>query len=62
MLWAAAGYHVSLYDLTREIVDSSLRELVNQIGDMDGKGLLRGPTSADRQIQLISGLSIFLFI
>lgn len=54
MIFASAGYSVSLYDLIAENVDAALDDIDQQLKTLEAKGLLRGTTSASQQRALIS--------
>lgn len=55
MLFAAAGYKVRLFDIQPEQVSSALTEIEKQLHELEKSKLLRGTTSAEEQVALISG-------
>ncbi|KAL1117550.1 hypothetical protein AAG570_003865 [Ranatra chinensis] len=57
MLFAAAGYHVTLYDTESGQVESAKREIRLQMERLEKDKLLRGTLTADQQFELISGTS-----
>lgn len=54
MLFAGAGYSVSLYDVNRELVVSAIKDIEEQLKVLEETGMLRGALSAAQQLQLIN--------
>lgn len=57
MLFASVGYHVSLYDVISENVDSALSIIKTELQSLEKEGLLRGKLSAKEQYALITKAS-----
>ncbi|XP_076317411.1 beta Hydroxy acid dehydrogenase 1 [Tachypleus tridentatus] len=54
MLFASAGYKVSLYDIESQKVDEALQLIQEDLKMLQTKGYLRGTLSADQQLKLMS--------
>jgi len=54
MLFAAAGYHVVMYDLLEKQLTDAKEYIKQQLGDLEKEKLLRGKLSAAEQLALIS--------
>ena len=54
MLFAAAGYRVSLYDSMPEAVANAQKLIFDQLRTLSEQGLLRGKLSVDQQYSLVS--------
>lgn len=54
MLFAGAGYNVSLYDENPQQVISALAEIEKQLDFLETNKILRGQLSAKEQFQLVS--------
>lgn len=55
MLFAGAGYHVNLFDVTQELVENAIKDIEQQLHALAASGLLRGNLSAAEQLTLITG-------
>ena len=55
MIFASAGYTVSLYDLEPSQVESALKDIVSQLEALEKSDSLRGQGSALEQARLIKG-------
>jgi len=55
MVFASAGYEVSIYDIAEEQVSKSLKEIAQKLTELEKSDLLRGKTSAKIQKSLIKG-------
>ncbi|KAH3829971.1 hypothetical protein DPMN_103204 [Dreissena polymorpha] len=53
MLFAAAGYRVTVYDIEIRQLENAVSDIKMQLGDLERQGLLRGTLSADQQFQNI---------
>ncbi|NEU36015.1 hypothetical protein GN156_35770, partial [bacterium LRH843] len=54
MLFAAAGYNVTLYDILPEQIETALVDLKEQLTKLEQKKLLRGTLTAQQQYSLIT--------
>ncbi|RZF44875.1 hypothetical protein LSTR_LSTR004500 [Laodelphax striatellus] len=54
MLFAAAGYNVTLYDILPEQIETALVDLKDQLTKLEQKKLLRGTLTAKQQYSLIT--------
>ncbi|XP_054718525.1 lambda-crystallin-like [Uloborus diversus] len=54
MLFASAGYKVSIYDNDPKVSEAVIRNIEEQLKKLEGSGLLRGSLSASQQLQLIT--------
>ena len=57
MIFASAGYKVSIYDILEEQINTALREIEKELNELESLKLLRGSSSAQEQIKLICGCS-----
>ncbi|CAG9858887.1 unnamed protein product [Phyllotreta striolata] len=55
MIFAAAGWRVSLYDIEPKQIETALADINQQLKTLEKEKLLRGTLSADQQFALISG-------
>lgn len=55
MIFASAGYKVSLYDVLREQIENAKNNIQNTLQDYHSKGCLKGNLSPEEQFGLISG-------
>lgn len=55
MIFASAGYKVTIYDIEEKLVNSALEEIKTQLLKLESDKTLRGKLSAAEQIQLIDG-------
>ncbi|CAH1173643.1 unnamed protein product [Phaedon cochleariae] len=55
MIFASAGYSVSLYDIDQKQIETALADIEQQLKTLEKGGLLRGTTSSDQQFALIKG-------
>ncbi|XP_037081998.1 lambda-crystallin homolog isoform X1 [Pollicipes pollicipes] len=55
MLFAGAGYQVSLFDAVDSQIPGALDDIRSQLDQMERHGMLRGDLTADQQLQLITG-------
>jgi lambda-crystallin homolog len=58
MLFAAASFQVSIYDLDQSKLKNDLKEISNKLNDLQTKGILKGKLSAQEQMSLITGYSL----
>ena len=56
MLFAGAGYHVSMYDVSLDLVDKAIKDIDEQLKALEKSGMLRGTTTAAQQLALVSGI------
>lgn len=54
MLYAAAGYHVCMYDNVESQLNAALADIQSQLKDLKAKDLLRGRLNVDEQFSRIS--------
>lgn len=54
MLFTCAGYNVSLYDVSTDLVEKAIKDIGEQLQALEKDGMLRGNISAAEQIKLIS--------
>ena len=59
MLFAAADYDVTLYDIDGKQLEGALAEIRKQLGELSKQGLLRGVLTAEQQFNNIKTTSIF---
>lgn len=59
MLFAAAGYDVTIYDIDPKQVSTALDNILVQLKDLQTAGLLRGKLSVEEQHKLITGTNSF---
>ena len=57
MVFAGAGYKVSLYDVDAGQVEKALQGIKDTLKQYEEKGCLRGTLSADDQSSLVTGCS-----
>ena len=63
MLFAGAGYHVSLYDVSLDLVEKALKDIDEQLQALEKSGMLRGTTTAAQQLALVTGkYTLLLFL
>jgi L-gulonate 3-dehydrogenase len=55
MLFAGAGYQVSLYDVSLDLVEKAIKDIDEQLQALEKSGMLRGTTTAAQQLVLVSG-------
>jgi len=55
MLFAAAGYNVTIYDILPDQVEAAKTNIRTSLQDLSRQGLLRGTLSSDEQHDLIKG-------
>ncbi|XP_072019386.1 lambda-crystallin-like [Amphiura filiformis] len=55
MIFASAGYTVSLYDIEFKQVEDAIEDIKKQLHDLYRQGLLRGDLSVEEQLLLITG-------
>lgn len=55
MIFASAGYRVSLYDVEPSQVKKALENIKDELVQFEKDGVLRGQLSAEAQSQLITG-------
>lgn len=55
MIFASANYNVYIYDVNQEIVNTAYNKIKSDLETMEKNGILRGNTSAAKQIGLIKG-------
>lgn len=60
MLFAGAGYSVSLYDVNRELVVSAIEDIGKQLKVLEETGMLRGNLSVVQQLQLINCTRLYI--
>lgn len=56
MIFASAGYKVSLYDVLSEQIENAKNTIQHTLQDYHQKGCLKGPLSPEEQFGLISGM------
>ena len=59
MLFAAADYDVTLYDIDGKQLEGALAEIRKQLGELSKQGLLRGVLTAEQQFNNIKTTNIF---
>lgn len=59
MLFAGAGYHVYLYDVTADLIENAIQDIEKQLHALHISGHLRSNLSVDKQLQLIKGILFF---
>lgn len=55
MLFASAGYSVSIYDIDPQQVENALKDILAQLNELKKIGLLRGNLTVEEQHNLIRG-------
>jgi len=55
MLFTSVGYSVTLYDISKDLVDAALSDLETQLAKLEKEKSLKGSLTAAEQINLISG-------
>ncbi|XP_077863574.1 lambda-crystallin-like isoform X2 [Saccoglossus kowalevskii] len=55
MLFAGAGYNVSLFDIDPSFVAKAINNIKEQLHELEKSGMLKGALTADEQFGLISG-------
>ena len=55
MLFAAAGYNVSLFDIDPKQIEGALKNIQSQLENLASAGLMKGTLSKEDQFSLISG-------
>ena len=55
MIFASAGYNVTLYDIDKDQVTKALSNIADELDQFEKEGVLRGKISAAAQKELISG-------
>ncbi|KAI5738380.1 hypothetical protein M8J77_006240 [Diaphorina citri] len=58
MIFASAGYKVSLYDVLSEQIENAKNTIQHTLQDYHQKGCLKGPLSPEEQFGLISGTPV----
>jgi hypothetical protein len=54
MIFAGAGYHVIIHDVSRDQLDSGMETIRRQLADMERLGCLRGSSTVSEQCDLIT--------
>ena len=55
MIFASAGYKVTLYDIEKSQVDKALENIALELVQFEKDGVIRGNLTAEAQTKLISG-------
>lgn len=55
MLFASAGYHVTLYDIHQPSLKVAMTDVKHQLNSLKQTGMLRGSLSVEEQCKLIKG-------
>ena len=55
MLFAGAGYTVTLFDILESQISSALEDIRAQLKSLEDSGMLRGEKNSEEQFSLISG-------
>lgn len=56
MLYASAGYRVSVYDTDKNQISTALQDIERQLNRLEHDGMLRGSLSVQQQYHNITGM------